>query len=69
MIIQVIQKITYSSQTATNKEREPSVLLMKKKNNLDKGVHGHMLPQTLFACSYIHDGHSIKLYYMYLFPL
>ena len=73
IIIQVIQKITYSSWTVTNKERKPSVLLMIDKKNkekyLDKGVFGHMVPQTLFACLCMHDGHNIKLYYMYLFSL
>ena len=31
---------------------------MKNTNNLDKDVLGHMLPQTLFACSCMHDGNN-----------
>ena len=47
------------------REKTISIIKMKKKtNNLDKGVLGHMLPQTLFLCSCMHGGHNIKLYYI-----
>ena len=64
MIIEVIQKITYSSRTATYQQREKTISILMMNKNLDKDVLGHML-KHYFACSCMHDGHNIICIYFH----